>query len=446
MTGQTNATLTLNNVGAGDAVNYRVVVGNSNGTTNSVSVSLTVLSANSLKWNSAGTSGVWDTGATADWLNLNTSAQTVFSNFDQVLFDDTVGVSNNVIVNGTVSPSLITVNSSTNNFTFAQGASPLISGTGNLVKSGSSVLSIFSPQGLTGSVTIKGGTIYAGNNCFDQVSSITITNNSTWDIGGATVPGNKPVTVSGTGVNGQGELFDSSGGSSESLNITLAGDTTFGGSARWDLAPGSQISGPYKVRINWSTSGGYGEWDTVSIAANVGDSEIAQGGLAMKGMGDRMGEPSKTITVDPGTSFTIWGSSSGPNSGYNKNIHVRTNGVMAIRPQNNNTFFNANVTMEGGAECDYFNGGGGGQTNNGTYTLNGIVHLQIGDSAVIFNNVISGAGGFVWNNYNNQTVFTAANTYSGPTVIGDGRNLVLSGNGSISHSSSVFFGGSNPAN
>ncbi len=49
MAGQTNASLTITNAGAGDAVNYRVVVGNSNGTTNSVSASLTVLAGHSLK-------------------------------------------------------------------------------------------------------------------------------------------------------------------------------------------------------------------------------------------------------------------------------------------------------------------------------------------------------------------------------------------------------------
>jgi hypothetical protein len=43
-------------------------------------------------------------------------------------------------------------------------------------------------------------------------------------------------------------------------------------------------------------------------------------------------------------------------------------------------------------------------------------------------------------------VFTASNTYSGPTVIGGGLTLGLSGNGSISQSSLIFFGGNNPAN
>src|SRR5258705_8508252 len=82
---------------------------------------------------------------------------------------------------------------------------------------------------------------------------------------------------------------------------------------------------------------------------------------------------------------------------------------------------------------------------NGTYTLNGMVRMQIGDSTVTFTNVISGPGGFVWDNYNNQVVFTASNTYAGPSVIGDGRTLALTGNGAISQSSLIFFGGNSLA-
>src|SRR5882724_4562728 len=159
LTGKTNASLTLNNVSAGDAVNYSVVVGNGKGTTYSVSASLTLLaSGNFLKWNSGGTNGVWDTASSFDWLNLAGSTQTNFNTNDQVLFDDTVGVSNLVTISGTVSPSVITVNSSTNNFTFSNSGN--ISGAGSLVKQGSSLLTILNPANFTGPVTIKGGTVY----------------------------------------------------------------------------------------------------------------------------------------------------------------------------------------------------------------------------------------------------------------------------------------------
>jgi len=44
-------------------------------------------------------------------------------------------------------------------------------------------------------------------------------------------------------------------------------------------------------------------------------------------------------------------------------------------------------------------------------------------------------------------VLSASNTYTGPTIINQGGNtmsVALSGNGSISHSSLIFFGGSDP--
>jgi hypothetical protein len=443
MAGQTNASLTIANAGAGDAVNYRVVVGNSNGTTNSISASLTVLAGHSLKWNSGGGNGVWDTGTSADWLNFSNSTQTVFSNYDQVSFDDTVGVSNNVIINGTVSPSAINVNSSANNFTFAQGTSPLINGTGSLVKNGSSLLTIYSPQGLTGPVTIMGGTIYAGNNCFNLVSSVTVTNNSTLDFGGGSLTGNKPITVSGTGVTNQGALFNSYPYATPNnvMNVTLAGDTTFGGSARWDFGGGS-ISGPHKVTVNWTTTNivyntanNYGEWNTVTIASNVGNIELATGKLGIKNMGTIFGNPASTVTVDSGTELDFWTG----DSGYAKNFHVLTNGAMQLLTAF--ASFNGNLTLENGANFNAFFSGSGNYTVTGPVTLNGVAHIGLGESNLVFANVISGTGGILFDYYNHEVFLQASNTYSSPTVIGGGLTLGLTGNGSISHSSLIWLGG-----
>ncbi|MGD1090034.1 MAG: LamG-like jellyroll fold domain-containing protein, partial [Verrucomicrobiota bacterium] len=87
---QTNATLTISDVNAADEVNYRVVVGNKNGTTNSVSVGLSLLaSGTSLKWSPNANSGVWDTEISSNWINVSNSQQTVFNTSDRVLFDDT---------------------------------------------------------------------------------------------------------------------------------------------------------------------------------------------------------------------------------------------------------------------------------------------------------------------------------------------------------------------
>jgi hypothetical protein len=263
---------------------------------------------------------------------------------------------------------------------------------------------------------------------------------------------NKPITVSGTGVNGEGALFNSSyglfdGSGDQVLNITLAGDTTFGaasgGGSRWDLANGSTLSGPFKVTINFP--GGYGEWDTVAIATNVGDLELAQGTLGIKGLGAGMGNPANTLTVDSGCELDIWNSNFGSNSGYGKNIHFLANATFKVLTSPN-TFVNASITSESG-DFWQFVFGSGAQTMNGPITLNGVIQLQAGNAPVVFSNVVAGSGGFVSYVYGNNEslVFSASNTYSGPTVIGTNMTLALTGNGSISGSSLIFLGGNSPA-
>jgi alpha-galactosidase len=406
---------------------------------------LTAYSPANLRWSASNNDGVWDTDNSANWINLANSQQTVFNTSDQVLFDDTVGVPANVTVNGTVSPGIVTVNSSTNNFTFNGSGS--ISGSGGLVKEGSSTLTIVSPANFTGPVTISGGAIYAGDYSFASVSSITITNNATLDFGGSPLNGGKPITVSGTGVNGEGALYNSSYVLyDQTLDITLTGNTTFGaasgGGSRWDLGHGSTLTGPYKVTINFP-GGGYGEWDTVAIATNVGNFELAQGSWGLKGLGAGMGNPTNTLTVDSGTTLDIWNSSYGPTDGYNINIHVLTNGTFQILTGFD--YFNANMTLENDVSFNAYYGSGN-QSMNGAFTLNGIVHFVLGDANFVFTNVISGSGGFVWDAYNHEMVLQAANTYAGPTVIGGGLTLALSGSGSIADSALIFFGGSNPTN
>jgi autotransporter-associated beta strand protein len=63
-------------------------------------------------------------------------------------------------------------------------------------------------------------------------------------------------------------------------------------------------------------------------------------------------------------------------------------------------------------------------------------------------NVLSGPGGFLMEYWNHQVILTASNTYTGPTIINQGGNtmsVALSGDGSIAHSSLIFFGGGDPA-
>jgi hypothetical protein len=460
ISGKTNATLTLKNVQVGDIANYSVIVGNINGTTTSAAAALSVLTiGNSLQWSANTNTGVWDTTNSPNWINLANSQQTNFNTTDQVLFDDTVGVPTSVNVSANVSPSIITVNSSINNFTIGTGTTR-ITGPGSLVKQGSSKLTIYDSGNLTGPVNISGGSVTAGNNAFRSAASITITNNATLNLAGGVLGGNKPITVSGTGVNGQGAIInDYNDYPGQSMNVTLTGDTLFGYPARWDMGGGSQVSGPHYLTLDSSAdfsganSGGdgnpYCEW-SANVGADVLGITLTNGiGLALTNtaisklglhqMDNAFQNPGTVVTVAPNCIVYFW------DGGYNGSFHVLNNGQVYLwtAPA---AFNGSNVILEDNAQWLSWNGSGN-EPINSAITLNGVAHIVVGDHNMIYTNLISGPGGFVWDAYNHQMVFSASNTYSGPTVIGGGGpTLALTGNGSISHSSLIFFGGSTPAN
>jgi hypothetical protein len=439
ISGQTNASLILTNVQSGDVANYSVRIGNSNGITNSDSAGFTLIGAGaSLQWSANGNSGVWDAGSSANWINRANSQQTVFNTSDQVLFDDTANVPTNVSVSGTVMPYAISVDSSANNFTLQGSGS--IGGQGSLTKSGNSALVLNVTGGFTGTATVAGGTLQTvGGNTLASVSSVTVSNGATLDFAGSYMTGNNSVTISGTGFGGEGALFNSGGGIyGNVLNVTLAGDATFGGSGRWDLGSGSQINGAHSLTMNWSGGAGYGEWNAVSVGATVTGITLTGGNFGVNNMTSGFQNPGTVFTVDTNCELMFW------SGGWNGSFHVRSSGRVDLwtAPA---PFNGSSIILDEGALWYSWGGGSGDQPINSAVTLNGVAHFLVGDHNLVYTNLISGPGGFVMDAWNHQLVFSAANTYSGPTIIGDGPQVALSGNGSISSSSLIFFGGNNPA-
>ena len=234
---------------------------------------------------------------------------------------------------------------------------------------------------------------------------------------------------------------DSYGGSSESLNITLAGDTKFGGTARWDLGSGSQITGAHNLIIDWSPDTGnpYGEWTSLTIGSDVA-------GITLTNKTHLGSHNNTTAFQNSGTVFTI-----GTNAilyvwdGWNGSLHVLNGGQLDIEyPAGVPPFNGSTITFENNAQFLNYNNSGN-ELVNSAIILNGVAHLLNGDHNTFFTNLISGVGGFVCDVYNHAMIFSAANTYTGPTIIGDGPQVALTNNGSISHSSLIFFGGNNSA-
>ncbi|HTI98624.1 MAG TPA: LamG-like jellyroll fold domain-containing protein [Dongiaceae bacterium] len=435
LTGQTNATLTLTNVSGADEADYSVVVGNDNGTATSATASFTLLTSGAnLRWSATGDGASWDTAGSTSWTDLGNNQTASFNDGDKVTFDDTVGVTTNVQVSGTVSPSLITVNSSTNNFTFNNNSGTL-SGAGGLTKKGTSTLTVLSAGNFTGPVNLQGGVIYAGNNSFASVSGITITNGSSLDLGGGTFHNNKPISVSGSGANGLGAIDNTYDDyPAQSVNLTLTGDTRLGTNKRWDLAGGSQISGPHLLTLNL-VGAGYTEWNSPVIGADLTGIVLTNGNFGAKGMDNSFQNPATMLTVGTNLQVTFW------SGGWNGSMHLLSGSQVNLWTAPAAISGSTIILEEGSQWGSWYNSGD--EPVNNAMVFNGVAHLPMGDHNMIYTNLLSGPGGFVMDIWNHAMVLSASNTYSGPTIIGDGPQISLMGEGSISHSALIFFGGAN---
>ncbi|HZQ47605.1 MAG TPA: hypothetical protein VFC07_11365, partial [Verrucomicrobiae bacterium] len=419
------------------------------GTPNQVNLVVTPGSGSpaSLIWNNAANNGNWDTDISQNWLNQSTSANDYFFSQDSVTFDDSIisaaNPTTSISIPGLVIPNIIT-NNSTTNYTFS-GAGK-ISGGARIVKLGSSTLTINTTNDFTGSVTVQGGTIVQGTNYAfgSSTGTLFITNTGTVDMDGITL-GSKPVIVSGAGVNANGAIINSGSSSifdngSGLTAVTLAGDATFGEApTRWDLgnSTGGTLSTgghAYNVSVTGnavgSASGAYMEWNDLTIDAALANINILSGELGVKGM-TSLGNPASTVTIYSGGQLTFWSG-----SGYAKNYDVKSGGTILVRQTG--PAFNLNMTLEGGST---FSSLDLAKVITGTVSLPGLAHFKVANAACTFSNMISGVGGFYMDSSDsNPLVFTATNTYSGPTLLtnsGSGAVLVLTNNGSISSSSPI---------
>ena len=131
--------------------------------------------------------------------------------------------------------------------------------TGSILKTNSGVLALNAANTFTGAVVVVGGTVQAGNAAAlgRTNSGTTISSGGTLDVNGLSL-GFEPVTVVGDGVGNNGALYNSGADQTAAFRrVTLAGNTTFGGTGRWDVRSsnladsslGSLLSGgqPYNI-------------------------------------------------------------------------------------------------------------------------------------------------------------------------------------------------------
>jgi hypothetical protein len=239
-------------------------------------------------------------------------------------------------------------------------------------------------------------------------------------------------------------------------NVTMAGNTTIGGTSRLDWGyPGygmtlSTSGSNYNLTV---IENQYFRWVDFSIDTNLGNIDIYNSTGSgytweLDGMGGSLGNPTNILTVHSNVEMQVTHGSEGypaaDDSGYAKVIHILPTATFDFQPGGGAGDYRlaSSFILDTNSTFEFFDGNGGNNTGtvvNGPITFNGLVHMQIGNSLITFSNVVSGNGGFYMDNYggNPPLCFAAANTYTGITDIRSSMNLFLIGNGSISDSTPI---------
>ena len=322
----------------------------------------------------------------------------------------TVASGVNLAFNSSGSQTLIAEQDATIN-----GAGTLSSGTGTLVYEGAGKITLALANTYTTPTTIKAGsTVVAQNNAaFGTADSgTTIEAGGTLDVGGslggnALNLGTEVFTVSGSGVNGVGAIVNN--GANDQMQtfgrVEMVGDTTFGGTKRWDLRNNSaylNMNGHDLTKVG----GNAVVFVNTAITPGAGNMDIVSGTLQFE-VGTRLnGSAANIMRVESGATLGYY---------YLSDDATTTPWSLILENQ-------ANVqTVDGASNNNVW---------RGPVTLNGVARLNPGNKYMTFAGPISGtgsidnvSGGYSYLNNTN-------NTYSGTTTASAGA-LYASAPGSL---------------
>lgn len=199
-------------------------------TAGQLNLTYTGAASGNLNWNST-SSSAWDILNSLNWHNTGTSSTDRYYQGDTVTFDDTAGLQTSVVLETTVSPGSIVVNSesSGNNFGFS-GVGGIAGAATTLTKSGSSALTLATGNTYGGGTTLNGGTIVLGNASALGTGTATL-NGGTLNLNGQTIA--NALNLNGGSLTGAGTVDGVvSGGSlakSDTSLLVLTGANTYTG-------------------------------------------------------------------------------------------------------------------------------------------------------------------------------------------------------------------------
>jgi len=292
----------------------------------------------------------------------------------------------------------------------------IISGSGLAVQQDGNLLTLSGANTFTNTLLVtNNSTLQAGSdNAFGNGPGATVVaSGSTLDENGfynGTVASRLTIT-SGAGVGGAGALVNNSG-YGDLLNVTLAGDTTVGGTSRLDFTGQLKTGGnAYNLTI---TGSAYHEWNNLTVDTNLANVTVT--GTAE--LGDKgttaMGNPAAALTVMSGAMLTFW-----QNGQPVLTKHLVLNDGSTLHDGDASAIVNGPITLtntSATADC-YVNVGGPSLTLNGPLDGNGVLDMVSGTGTLIVNSnsptftggALVNAGTLIINaSFGSGTVTTAA--------------------------------------
>jgi autotransporter-associated beta strand protein len=275
-----------------------------------------------------------------------------------------------------------------------------IAGTGVVVSAGGGTLQLAGANTYTGitlatnNSTLQGG--YA--NSFGSSSAVVIASGSTLDPAGVAIP--RPITVSGTGVGGNGAIVDSGGTILDSAAgltpvLTLAGNTTLTFPVRWDLgsSTGAVLTNNglgSSLTLNGAT-GVYYEWLNVKTDPTLANINVIGGDFGLAGA-TTLGNPSGALTVSSGAGLKFYNSGS-VNVSVNKLIVLDDGGLIQNGGGANTITGGLVLSNANGSQYCTLDIGGTSLTVNGPLSGNGILYMQGSSAPLILNGSAAGFTG-----------------------------------------------------
>jgi autotransporter-associated beta strand protein len=292
----------------------------------------------------------------------------------------------------------------------------VISGTGTVTNSGTGIVSLGGPNSYSGETVLQLGTLKLGNGtALGAVSGgTTVNTGATLDFGGQNIA-TEQVTVSGAGVTNGGALINSGGDQQNAVQqVILTGDTSFGGSGRWDirgtLASLSTAGNGFsltKVGANQVSLVG------VQVDAALGNINVLGGTFSVETSTTGLGNSASTVTVAPGATLQMFNSS----VGLDKKFALNGNGT------------NSTVNIASGT----------GNVLVGPVSLTGSCIFNVGGGFELgVSGPVSGTGGLIKSGAGSLSL-NGATTYGGDTVV-NGGTLFLSGSASTASTTGFILG------